>query len=109
MFARLIDRLRDRSQRWAIQRVLDGVLSGERPPGVPHNWIRTPTQTGVGFRWDDPDNPGNSVRFFRGDPTDPNPSHHQAFVIELRDGQVVDEQGLVVNDEAVVAHALKHT
>jgi hypothetical protein len=85
------------------------IMSGKRPPLIPENWIGMPTTSAKGFRWDDPNNPGNSVRFFDGVPHDPNPSHRESFVIVISDGKVLNADGNVVTDEAAIAEALQHT
>lgn len=89
--------------------LMQALISGERPPNVPDHWVGTPTRSATGFRWDDPNNPNNSVRIFQGDPNDTNPSHRAPFVIVIRDGDVLDQTGNVITDEAVTAEALQHT
>jgi hypothetical protein len=87
----------------------EAFLTGSRPPNVPENWVGAPTVSSPGFRWDDPHNPGNSLRFFRANPNDPNPSHREDFVIVVRDGRVLDKDGNVIDDEGVTWEALQHT
>lgn len=97
-----------RSER-RMHRMLDGILAGERPPNVPEHWIGMPTISSRGYRWDDPESPGNSLRFFPGNPNDPNPLHRIPFVIVVRDGRVRDVNGDIIEDESVVSEALGHT
>ncbi len=83
-------------------------LNGVRPRQIPENWVGTPTRSSSGWRWDDPTNPGNSVRILRGVANDPDPAHRENFVIVVRDGQVLGRDGNPVTDADVIAEALAH-
>lgn len=91
-----------------IDEALAAVFRGERPLGIPDNWVRSNTKAPGGFRWDDPANPGNSVRLFRGNPDDPNPSLRVPFVVEIQNGLVLDAQGIPTEDARIVAESLRH-
>jgi hypothetical protein len=91
-----------------IAAVMEGIYRGERPPGIPDNWVGSKTKEPGGFRWDDPQDAGNSVRFLRGNPDDPNPAHREPFVIDVRGGKVRDVNGDAIEDEADAAEALTH-
>src|SRR5579872_2926453 len=105
MLTQFINKLKLRFRERAAKSVFKSILDGERPPSVPEDWVRSPTTTSPGWRWDDPDNAKNSVRFFRGDSRDSNLSHQQPFVIVVRDGHVLDEHGNIIDDEAVLSEA----
>ena len=78
----------------AVGQDMDDMLSGKaRPPQIPVDWIGSSTRSAPGWRWDDPSNPGNSVRLFRGDPNDPDPWRREPFVVVVRDGRVVGRDG----------------
>jgi hypothetical protein len=74
---------------------IDEVLSGrKRPEGMPEDWVGSATTSSLGWRWDDPDNRGNSVRIFRGDPNDLDLRHRTPFVIDVRVGRVRDVKAI---------------
>jgi hypothetical protein len=69
-------------------------LTGKsRPSQVPADWIGSATKSAPGWRWDDPKNPGNSVRIFRGNPNDPDPTKRRPYVVVVRNGQVIGRNG----------------
>lgn len=71
----------------------EAIFNGQvRPDKVPSDWIGSPTRSAPGYRWDDP-NGNNSVRFFRGDPNDPDPSKRDAFVVVVRDDVALNRNG----------------
>src|SRR5436190_862081 len=66
----------------SAQRDGEALLTGKtRPPQVPADWIGSPTKSAPGWRWDDPQNAGNSVRIFRGNPADPDPAKRKDHVV----------------------------
>jgi hypothetical protein len=70
------------------------LISGEeRPHQIPENWVGRPTESAKGWRWDDPNDAGNSVRIFAGDPNSPSPSKRQAYVIVISGGTVIGRDG----------------
>lgn len=70
------------------------VFSGaERPPNIPDDWHGEPLPDGVGWRWFNPDNRGDSVRLFRGDPDSPDSSVRNPYVIVTRNGEVIGRDG----------------
>jgi filamentous hemagglutinin len=91
-----------------IDQEINNWLCGERPRHIPAHWIGSPTVSLEGYRWDDPDNPGNSVRIFKGDPSAGDPAHRAPFVIVVSDGQVLDRTGAPVTDAVAKAEALSH-
>ncbi|QWW67928.1 hypothetical protein [Rhizobium sp. WYJ-E13] len=72
----------------------DDILSGKvRPPQIPSHWVGKPTSSSRGWRWDDPDNSGNGVRFFAGDPDDPVPSKRNTYVVVVSGGVAMGADG----------------
>ncbi|WP_145635034.1 hypothetical protein [Neorhizobium alkalisoli] len=72
----------------------DDIFSGKvRPEKIPSHWMGRPTSSAPGWRWDDPDDLGNSVRFFTGDPDDPLPSKQTPYVIVVSGGSVIGRDG----------------
>ncbi len=76
----------------ALAQEADDIFSGTRPDKIPSDWIGSPTRSADGFRWDDP-NGKNSVRFFRGNANDPDPSKREPFVVVVSDGEVLGRDG----------------
>lgn len=64
-----------------------------RPSGMPAGWLGRPLRSGRGWHWSDPDNPGNSVRLYRGDPASEDPAQQGPHVVVTADGHLVDATG----------------
>jgi hypothetical protein len=79
---------------------IDDILKGARPDNIPNEWVGSPTKSAKGYRWDDP-NGQNSVRFFKGDPNDPDTSKHNPYVIVISNGMLVGRDGKGVPSENV--------
>lgn len=61
---------------------------------LPKSWgAGTPNKKGVGFRWQDPDNPGNGVRIDQGIPDSPWPSQRVDHVVVRYEGKVIGRDG----------------
>lgn len=103
-----LEDVRERHSAFQRETTLRYLRRGDRPFNVPSHWVRSPTTSSEGFRWDDPDNPGNSVRIFHGDPTDEDPAHRGPFVIVVSDGRVLDRNGDPLADRTAVVEALRH-
>jgi len=83
-------------------RVEDDILSGRvRPEKIPSNWVGRPTSSAPGWRWDDPNDPGNSVRFFAGDAHDPVQSKRAPYVVVVSGGLVIGADGKPVPDSNI--------
>ena len=66
----------------APQEDIEALLTGKaRPHQVPPDWVGSRTKSAPGWRWDDPHNSGNSVRIFRGDPSNPDPTKRRRNVV----------------------------
>lgn len=61
---------------------------------IPHSWgAGQATNSGIGVRFQDPSNPGNSVRIDMGRPNSPLPSQQVDHVVVNRDGRIIDRSG----------------
>ena len=64
---------------------LAGILDGSvRPDKIPDDWIGEPLPNSEGWRWFDPNNRGNSVRFYGGE---------EPYVVVTANGQIVGRDG----------------
>jgi hypothetical protein len=57
-----------------------------KPEGIPDNWIEKPTRKLGGMEYINPDNPNDRVRVMPGDPSSPNPSQRQPYVVDQNGG-----------------------
>ena len=57
-----------------------------RPPGIPENWIVTPSLKKDGTVYTNPINPNDRVRVMPGDPSSPYPHQQQPYVIDQNGG-----------------------
>jgi hypothetical protein len=80
---------------------IDEILKGAQPDKIPDEWVGSPTRSAKGYRLDDP-NGQNTVRFFKGDAKDPDPSKHNPYVIVISNGMLVGPEGKRVPSENVV-------
>lgn len=72
----------------------EDVLSGQvRPRLIPEHWLGEPLPDGRGWRWLDPEDRGNSVRFYRGDPGAENPVDREAYVVVTVEGEYLNRDG----------------
>jgi len=83
---------------WAGETKMDpnteDVLTGKvRPRQIPDNWLGSPAKSAPGWRYDDPDNSGNSVRIYRGDPEDSDPSKRAPYVVVIKNGVALGRDG----------------
>jgi hypothetical protein len=83
--------------------------STHRPPGMPSNWVESPTRTGggspdPGFRWRDPQNGNNNVRWMPGNRGSQNPAERNPYYKQQWDGRNVDSNGNHVNPGDPAAH-----
>ena len=70
------------------------LFSGEvRPPNVPPHWVGESLPLGQGWCWSNPQNRGDSVRLFRGDPEDPQPSKQRPYVLVTVNGILLGHDG----------------
>jgi hypothetical protein len=70
------------------------IITGEeRPLQIPENWLGRPTESAPGWRWDDPNDAGNSVRIFAGDPTTQSPSEREPYVVVVSGGKTIGRDG----------------
>jgi len=73
---------------------MDDIVTGKiRPEKIPADWIGSPTKSAIGWRYDDPNNAGNSVRIYQGDPNDPEPSKREPYVVVISNGKVIGRDG----------------
>jgi len=66
---------------------------GPPPPPIPPDWRGRPLRGGDGWCWEDPENPGNSVRFYKGDPASQCPSKRSPYVVVCSEGGLVGRDG----------------
>jgi len=59
---------------------LAGASEAEVAQAVPDGWVQSPSRTGGGTRWLNPDRPGESVRIQPGNARDPNPTKRDPYV-----------------------------
>lgn len=71
-----------------------------RPLFVPKNWTEKPSRKGEGTKWQDPENPHNSVRVMKGQPGNSNPGQQQDYIVIRKDGQTLDRTGTPSDDPA---------
>jgi hypothetical protein len=72
---------------------IEGILSGAvRPPQIPEHWRGEALPGGAGWRWLDPADRGNSVRFFCGEGAGPYVLITVAGVVIGRDGESTGER-----------------
>jgi RHS repeat-associated protein len=65
-----------------------------RPAGIPEHWVVGSTDKGGGREWVDPDNSGNRVRVYPGNPGSSNPAQQEPYVRDVRNGnQWLDVNG----------------
>jgi hypothetical protein len=65
---------------------LEGASEAEVAQAVPDGWVQSPSRTGGGTRWLNPDRPGESVRIQPGNARDPNPTKRGPYVRVSKDG-----------------------
>ncbi|MBL1436299.1 MAG: hypothetical protein COB08_008885 [Rhodobacteraceae bacterium] len=75
-----------------------------RPEGVPRSWTARPAKFGDGVRYQDPNNPGNSVRVMRGNPDSPFRNSRETYVRWQRHGHAMDRYGIQVPKNTPGAH-----
>lgn len=63
------------------------------PPKIPGDWIGEPLVDGKGWRWFDPQDRGNSVRFYRGDPEAEHEVDRSSYVVVTVKGEILDREG----------------
>ena len=73
---------------------------GTRPPQIPDTWRGRPLRGGDGWCWEDPENAGNSVRFYRGDPASVFPSKRSPYVVVCSEGFLIDRDGEPIPDSS---------
>ncbi len=69
-----------------------------RPPFVPANWTEKPSRKGDGTKFQDPDNPHNSVRIMKGQEGNSNPGQQQDYMVIRKDGQTLNSGGTPSSD-----------
>jgi len=69
-----------------------------RPPFVPANWTEKPSRKGDGTKFQDPDNPHNSVRIMKGQEGNSNPGQQQDYMVIRKDGQTLNSSGTPSSD-----------
>ncbi|HLO97857.1 MAG TPA: hypothetical protein VK171_04610 [Fimbriimonas sp.] len=73
---------------------LEGELTGKvRPRQIPDNWLGEALPDGKGWRWWDPNNHGNCVRMYRGDPNAESAVDRNAYVVVTSNGELIDRNG----------------
>ena len=80
----------DDTNQSEYERFLTGTAT---PPIVPAGWSDEPLPEGAGWRWFNPENRGDCVRMYRGDPTSSDASMRKPYVIVTRNGQVIGQDG----------------
>ncbi|GAA2127201.1 WXG100-like domain-containing protein [Actinomadura napierensis] len=77
----------------------EGGWDNGKPPAdalekVPDEWgDGKPNKKGVGYRWTDPQNPGNGIRIDEGDPSNPQPAQRVDHVVVRVGGKVIGRDG----------------
>ena len=70
------------------------MFSGEvRPPNIPVHWLGEPLPSHAGWRWFNPQNRGDSVRLFRGNPQSAKSVEQYPYVIVTVDGNLIGRDG----------------
>lgn len=76
----------------------------EKPAGVPDNFI-TKYAEGCGICYHDPANPKHEyIRLMPGNPNSPNPAQQQRYVVHMRSGKALRQDGILVDRDAKEAH-----
>jgi RHS repeat-associated protein len=69
---------------------LEGASPDEVEKAIPDGWVKSPSRSGGGTRWLNPDRPGEAVRVQPGNPADPNPAKRGPYVRVSKDGTTSD-------------------
>jgi RHS repeat-associated protein len=66
-----------------------GATPEEASGAIPQGWVSSPTRTGGGTRYANPDKPGEQVRIMPGDPQAVDPLHQGPYVVISSGGKVI--------------------
>ena len=69
---------------------LEGATPDEVEALVPKGWVKSPSRTGDGTRWLNPDRPGEAVRVQPGNQRDPNPVKRGPYARVSKNGKTTD-------------------
>jgi len=64
-----------------------------KPEGIPDDWIAKPSKKNGGVRYFNPKNKHDQVRVMPGNPKSPNPRQQRPYVIDQKNGSIVDKNG----------------
>ncbi|MBF5060195.1 hypothetical protein [Candidatus Neptunochlamydia vexilliferae] len=81
-----------------------GIPTFPRPKGIPKNFRVKLSNRGAGMKYVHPKHPHTSVRVMPGKPHSPFEYQQKPYVIQMKDGKVVDKYGNVVGIELPEAH-----
>jgi hypothetical protein len=73
----------------------------QKPEGIPEDWVEKTSKFGGGKIWQDPENPGNSVRVMPGNPNSPFPNSQAPYVRWQLNGQPLDQLGKILPTRSV--------
>jgi hypothetical protein len=64
-----------------------------RPPQIPPDWKGESLPGNAGWHWYNPKNRLDSVRLYRGDPKDKDPSKREPYVVITKNGELIGRDG----------------
>ena len=82
----------------------NGILTFQRPTGIPENYLVKITEKGAGMEYVHPTNKNLSVRVMPGNPYSPNPAQQKPYVIYKENGQVLNKFGKAIDGKSPEAH-----
>ena len=76
-----------------------------RPDGVPPDWNAAPSDKGDGTKYVNPENPNyDYVRDMPGNPNSSNPAQQNPYVVRMKNGMAIDQNGNQVPPKSPEAH-----
>jgi len=81
-----------------------GVKTLPKPAGIPEDYAIIISEKGAGMIYVHPNDSTTSVRVMPGKPHSPLPHQQQPYVIQMKDGEVLDKFGNIVKDTSPEAH-----
>ena len=77
----------------------NGILTFQRPTGIPENYLVKITEKGAGMEYVHPTNKNLSVRVMPGKPHSKNLNQRTPYVVQMKEGKTLDKFGNVVHGD----------